>query len=91
MKLNGNTEIEVCEGIIHLKMKKCMPIVISSEDKFRKGILYQLCDGCGRFDERGMYVDEKNYCFKCEKKLMSALKITSIKSKKRNHLSNGDE
>jgi len=36
----------IVDGILYISLKKFMPIVISSDDKCRKGIEVDVCDGC---------------------------------------------
>jgi hypothetical protein len=50
---------------IHIKLDKQKPLILSFEDKFRKGVLIDFCSKCKEFSILCMTVNNKHLCDKC--------------------------
>ena len=62
----SDIKVSIVEGRVYIDMPKYIPLVISAEDKFRKGIEVGLCPKCGAFENLCCSCDNVDYCMRCE-------------------------
>jgi hypothetical protein len=65
MIINDNIRLEIVNGQVFLHMKKHQSIVISADDKYRKGIEYDICSKCKNPCLITMWSNKKKYCDDC--------------------------
>ena len=65
VRISSDITATLFEGKIHLSMKKHIPIVISAEDEYRKGITIDICSWCGHTRVIALNKGDKQYCDVC--------------------------
>ncbi len=70
MKLTKDINVEFIKGKVFINMEKCIPVIISAKDKFRKGIEFKLCDRCDLFKPMIMSINNKDYCESCANEIL---------------------
>jgi hypothetical protein len=58
--------VTVVEGRVYLDMPRYMPVVLSAQDKFRKGIEVGLCPKCGEMKNLNCSQGDISWCMECE-------------------------
>lgn len=64
-ELTKNVAITIRKDKIYLQLKKYRPVVISADDKFRKGIEVKLCSKCKTMKVMVMSCCKRDYCESC--------------------------
>ncbi len=72
-KITKNVSITILEdeNKVYLDLKKHVPIVIHATDKYRKGIMIDICAGCDCLKTITLYdSDNKRYCEECTSEML---------------------
>lgn len=72
--ITDNVSITIKENKVYLHLKKHIPVIINAEDKYRKGILIDLCDKCSRLRSIALFHNNKHYCENCVESIMEGEK-----------------
>jgi hypothetical protein len=72
--INDNVSVEVHNGTVFVHLKKHQSIVISADDKYRKGIEFDVCSKCKVPCLISMWAGKKKYCTDCSLEVIKGLK-----------------
>ena len=70
VRISSDTTATLFEGKIHISSRKHIPIVISAEDEYRKGIVIDICSYCGHVRVIVLNEGDKQYCNGCASRMM---------------------
>jgi hypothetical protein len=74
-RITKAVSITIHKGKVYLHLTKCRPVIISAEDKFRKGIEFKICAKCKCFTAMTLFTGRRDYCAECGLEVLQKMKV----------------